>query len=45
MVSRVIMDAYIAQNMTFKEIRTAAGDPLREFSEACREELLIFDKR
>jgi hypothetical protein len=44
-VARIIMDAYLARNMTLEEIRTAEVDPLREFSEACREELQIFDKR
>jgi hypothetical protein len=44
-VARIIIDAYLARNMTLEEIRTAEVDPLREFSEACREELQIFDKR
>jgi hypothetical protein len=44
-VARIIMDSYPAPNMTLEEIRTAEVDPLREFSEACREELQIFDKR
>jgi len=44
-VARIIMDSYPAPNMTLEEIRTAEVDPLREFSEACREELQIFDRR
>ena len=44
-VARIIMDAYLAPNLTLEEIRTAEVDPLREFSEACRAELQMFDKR
>lgn len=43
LVVRVIMDAYFAPNKTFPELRALidshAMDPLRAFSEQCREEL------
>jgi hypothetical protein len=44
-VARIIMDAYVAPNLTLEEIRTAEVDPLRKFSEACRAELQMFRKR
>jgi hypothetical protein len=44
-VARIIIDAYVAPNLTLEEIRTAEVDPLREFSEACRAELQMFAKK
>jgi hypothetical protein len=42
-VVRMIVDTYFSPNKTFPELRgmmnSRAMDPLREFSEACREEL------
>jgi hypothetical protein len=42
------MDTYLVPNLTLKEVRAqsfeAHVDPLRDFSEACREELQIFAK-
>jgi hypothetical protein len=42
-VARIIMDAYLSPNMTLEEVRStwieSHVDPLRDFSEACREEL------
>jgi hypothetical protein len=42
-VLRLIVETYLAPNRTFKEITKMLGnqamDPLREFGEACREEL------
>lgn len=42
-VVRMIIDTYVSPNKTLPELRTmvnsGALDPLREFSEACREEL------
>ena len=42
-VARMIVDTYLAPNKTFPELRDlvnrGALDPLRDFSEACREEL------
>jgi len=47
-VARIIMDAYLSPNMTLEEVRNRWVerhiDPLRDFSEACREELRIFGK-
>jgi hypothetical protein len=47
-VTRIIMDTYLAPNLTLEEVRVqsfeAHVDPLRDFSEACREELRIFGK-
>jgi hypothetical protein len=45
-VSQLIIDTYLAPNRTFKDIveirRSRALDPLREFAEACRDELRKF---
>jgi hypothetical protein len=45
-VARIIIDAYLAPNMSLEEVRSTwvdrHVDPLRDFSEACREELQIF---
>jgi hypothetical protein len=42
-VTQTIMDTYLAPNMTLEEVRSTwierHIDPLRDFSEACREEL------
>ncbi len=42
------MDAYLAPNMSLEEVRSTwvdrHVDPLRDFSEACREELQIFGR-
>ena len=42
-VMRMIIDTYLTPNKTFRELRdmvnSAAMDPLRDFSEACREEI------
>ena len=42
-VARMIVDTYLAPNKTFPQLRDmvnrGALDPLRDFSEACREEL------
>jgi hypothetical protein len=47
-VARTIMDAYLAPNMSLEQVRATLVDehvdPLRDFSEACREELQIFGK-
>jgi len=47
-VTRIIMDTYLAPNLTLEQVRAqsfeAHVDPLRDFSEACREELQIFGK-
>lgn len=47
-VTRTIMDTYLAPNMTLEEVRATwidqHIDPLRDFSEACREELQIFGR-
>jgi len=41
-VARMIVDTYLAPNKTFPQLRdmvnSGAMDPLRDFSEACREE-------
>ena len=44
-IMRIIIDTYLAENKTFPELRNMLAngemiDPLRGFSEACREELL-----
>ena len=43
-VCRIIIDAYLAPNITLEEMRAnwidRHVDPLRDFSEACRKELL-----
>jgi hypothetical protein len=47
-VVRIIVDAYLAPNITMKEMREnwieRHVDPLREFSEACRTELQGFGR-
>ena len=47
-VTRIIMDTYLAPNLTLEEVRAQSFephvDPPRDFSEACREELQIFRK-
>ena len=47
-VARAIMDTYLAPNMSLEEVRSTwidqHIDPLRDFSEACREELQIFGR-
>ena len=47
-VVRIIVDAYLAPNMTLEEMRTnwidRHIDPLRDFSEACRQELQMFGR-
>jgi hypothetical protein len=47
-VTQIIMDAYLSPNMSVQEVRNKwidqHIDPLRDFSEACREELQIFGK-
>jgi hypothetical protein len=47
-VCRVIVDAYLAPNITLEQMRvnweTKHIDPLRDFSEACRRELQIFGR-
>src|SRR5215472_6051518 len=44
-VVRIIVDTYVLPNKTFQELRalldSGALDPLRDFSEACHEELSI----
>ena len=46
-VARMIVNTYLAPNKTFPELRdmvnSGAIDPLRDFSEACREELQRFE--
>jgi len=48
MVCRIIVDAYLAPNMTLEEMRAnwidKHVDPLRDFSEACRQELQTFGR-
>ena len=45
-VARIIVDAYLAPNITMAEMRAdwidRHVDPLRDFSEACRQELQAF---
>jgi len=47
-LARIIMDAYLAPNMSLAEVRSnwidRRVDPLRDFSEACREELQVFGR-
>jgi hypothetical protein len=47
-VARIIVDAYLAPNITMAEMRTEwidrHVDPLRDFSEACRQELQTFGR-
>ena len=47
-ITEIIMDTYLSPNMTVEEVRNKwieqRIDPLRDFSEACREELQIFGK-
>jgi hypothetical protein len=47
-VCRIIVDTYLAPNMTLEEMRTTwidkHSDPLRDFSEACRQELQKFGR-
>ena len=47
-ITEFIMDTYLSPNMTVEEVRNKwieqRIDPLRDFSEACREELQIFGK-
>jgi hypothetical protein len=48
-VARMIVNTYLAPNKTFPELRDmvnrGALDPLRDFSEACREELARFQQQ
>jgi hypothetical protein len=45
-VSHAIIETYLAPNKTFRDVeqlkKSGALDPLKEFSEACREELRKF---
>jgi hypothetical protein len=47
-VCRIIVDAYLAPNLTMEEMRAnwinRHVDPLRDFSEACRQELRTFGR-
>jgi hypothetical protein len=47
-VARVIVDTYLAPNITMEEMRAnwvdRHVDPLRDFSEACRQELQTFGR-
>jgi hypothetical protein len=47
-VARIIVDAYLASNITMEEMRAnwidRHVDPLRDFSEACRQELQTFGR-
>ncbi|WP_020562756.1 hypothetical protein [Methylosarcina fibrata] len=47
-VVRIIVDTYLAPNITMEEMRAnwidRHVDPLRDFSEACRQELLTFGR-
>ena len=47
-VCRIIIDSYLAPNITMEEMRAnwtdRHVDPLRDFSEACRQELQIFGR-
>jgi hypothetical protein len=47
-LTRIIMDTYLAPNLTLEEVRAkwieGNVDPLRDFGDACREELGIFGK-
>ena len=48
MLTRIIMDTYLAPNVSIEEVRTQwieqDIDPLRDFGEACREELKMIGK-
>jgi hypothetical protein len=45
-VAHIIVDAYLSENITLEDMRTTwiskHVDPLRDFSEACRQELQTF---
>src|SRR5215813_12573428 len=47
-LTRIIMDTYLAPNLTIEEVRAkwieGNVDPLRDFGEACREELRLVGK-
>jgi hypothetical protein len=47
-VCRIVIDRYLAPNITMEEMRAnwieRHVDPLRDFSEACREELRTFGR-
>lgn len=47
-LTRIIIDTYLAPNVTLEEVRARwiekNIDPLRDFGEACREELRIFGR-
>ena len=47
-VTRIIMEAYLSPNLTLQEVRSSwieeNMDPLRDFSEACRQELQVFGR-
>jgi hypothetical protein len=47
-VTRIIMDAYLAPNLSLEEVRETRVDrhvdPLRDFAEAAREELRVFGR-
>lgn len=47
-LTRIIMDTYLAPNMTIEQVRArwieGNVDPLRDFGEACREELRTFGR-
>lgn len=47
-LARIIVDAYLAPNITMEEMRAnwidRHVDPLRDFSDACRQELLTFGR-
>ena len=47
-ITEIIMDTYLSPNMTVQEVRNKwieqHIDPLRDFSEVCREELQVFGK-
>jgi hypothetical protein len=48
-VVRLIVDSYVLPNKTFQELQTMIDsgklDPLRDFSEACREELSLLSSK
>ena len=48
-VARIIVDAYLAPNISLEEMRAnwieRHVDPLRDFSEACRQDLQAFGRR
>jgi hypothetical protein len=47
-LTRIIMETYLGANLTMEEVRAkwieGNVDPLRDFGEACREELRIFGR-